>query len=224
MELFFVPIHCNAEGVIISPLSRVCRQSLRLNSGRLGTQTGRRGGRSCLSTERSRFWHLGAWAATLSSKQGQNYFCQGKWLQRVSVGDVIFVFMTVLHFWIVKKFCKNANLHFISGNFHEVLPDFFVFLKFYSNGLTEIENSDDAIEFYTEKSILGRIFTFGGHYCWDPACKPTVSSFIAGRRQGLWFFFFASRDPRCARGCTAEKPNWNSVEFHVSIWERALYL
>ena len=44
---------------------------------------------------------------------------------------------------------------------------------------------------------------------------------IAGAAaQGLWFFF-ASRDPRCARGLV-EKQNWNSVEFHVSIWERAL--
>ena len=48
-----------------------------------------------------------------------------------------------------------------SGNFHEVLPDILVFLKFYSNVLTEIKYSDNAIEFYTENYILGQIFKKG---------------------------------------------------------------
>ena len=44
---------------------------------------------------------------------------------------------SVLHFWFVKKFHKNATIHFNCGNFHEMLPDFLVFLKFYSYVLPE---------------------------------------------------------------------------------------
>ena len=67
----------------------------------------------------------------------------------------------MLHVWIVEKFQKNATLLLYCGNFHEVLPDFLVFLKFYSNVLTEIKYSDNAIEFYTENYILSQIFTNG---------------------------------------------------------------
>ena len=66
----------------------------------------------------------------------------------------------VLHFWIKKSFTKKP-FTLQSGNFHEVLPDILVFLKFYSNVLTEIKYSDNAIEFYTENYILSQIFTNG---------------------------------------------------------------
>ena len=36
-----------------------------------------------------------------------------------------------------RKVSEKCHLHLISGNFHVVLPDFLVFLKFYSNVLTE---------------------------------------------------------------------------------------
>ena len=49
----------------------------------------------------------------------------------------MFCFGNSVAFWILKKFHKNAILHYKSGNFHEVLPDILVFLKIYSNVPTE---------------------------------------------------------------------------------------
>ena len=75
-----------------------------------------------------------AWTAPRSSKQQPKIFLVHVYW---SARDV-FVLVTVLQFWIVKKLSKNAILHYISGNFHEVLPDVSVFLKFYSCGLTRL--------------------------------------------------------------------------------------
>ena len=66
-----------------------------------------------------------AWTAPRSSKQQPKFFSV---LVYWSARDV-FVLVTVLQFWIVKKLSKNAILHYISGNFPEVLPDVLVFFE-----------------------------------------------------------------------------------------------
>ena len=86
----------------------------------------------------------------------------------------VFVLVTVLQFWIVKKLSKNAILHYISGNFHEVLPDFLVFLKFYSNGMTETQNSDNAIEFSIKKYLFSQSFKKGTQKMPALVPHPTV--------------------------------------------------
>ena len=68
-------------------------------------------------------------------------------------GGIVFVLVTVLQFWIYKKFLKNAILHLQSGNFRVVLPDILVFLKFYTNVPMETENSDAAIQFSIKNCI-----------------------------------------------------------------------
>ena len=77
---------------------------------------------------------------------------------------------------VFKKVSEKCHFELISGNFHEVLPDFLVFLKFYSNVLTEIKYSDNAIEFYTENYILGQIFKKGTQKMPALVPHPTVPS------------------------------------------------
>ena len=60
-----------------------------------------------------------------------------------------------------KKVSEKCHYLLHCGNFHAVLPEFLVFLKFYYNVPTEIKYSDNAIGFYTENYILGHIFKPG---------------------------------------------------------------
>ena len=75
---------------------------------------------------------------------------------------------------VFKKVSEKCHFELISGNFHEVLPDFLVFWKFDSNVLTEIKYSDNAIVFYTENYILSQIFMKGTQKMPALVPHPTV--------------------------------------------------
>ena len=98
------------------------------------------------------WWQSSARPGTTNSKQ-----------HTISVANLVF-----------KKVSEKCLFELISGNFHEVLPDFLVFWKFYSNDLTEIKYSDNAIEFYTENYILGQIFKKGTQKMPALVPHPTV--------------------------------------------------
>ena len=76
---------------------------------------------------------------------------------------------------VFKKVSEKCHFELISGNFHEVLPDFLVFWKFYSNGVTETQNSDNAIEFSIKKYLYSQSFKKGTQKMPALVPHPTVS-------------------------------------------------
>ena len=75
---------------------------------------------------------------------------------------------------VSKKVSQKCQFTYKSGNFHAVLPDFLVFWIFYSNGVSETYNSDNAIEFSIKKYIYSQIFTRGTEKFPAPVPHPRV--------------------------------------------------
>ena len=83
---------------------------------------------------------------------------------------------SVLQTWF-SKVSEKCHFELTSGNFHEVLPDFLVFWKFYSNGVTETQNFDNVIEFSIKKYLYSQIFKKGTQKMPALVPHPTVAYF-----------------------------------------------